>query len=236
MLSPGKLIRRVLRVLLGTAVSLVAATVLLVVSLRWLDPPTTSFMAQRQVAVALDGQERPWIHHRWVPWSRIPPTVPLAVVAAEDQRFPEHAGFDLDAIRKAIQERESRGRVRGASTISQQVAKNLFLWPGRSWVRKGLEVYFTALIEITWPKRRVLEVYVNVAQFGDRVFGVGAAADELLRKPVAALNEADAALLAAVLPNPRRLRLVSPSRYVQGRVAWIREQMAQLGPDYLSGV
>lgn len=236
MLRPAKLLRRAVRWLLVTLSAVVAASALLVLALRWLDPPTTSFMVQRQVAAAGAGLDRPWIHHRWVDWAEIPPVVPLAVVAAEDQRFPEHAGFDLDAIRKALEERRSRGRVRGASTISQQVAKNLFLWPGHSWVRKGLEVWFTTLIELTWPKQRVLEVYVNVAQFGDRVFGVGAAADRLLRTPVRALSENDAALLAAVLPNPRRLRVDSPSAYVRGRVQWIREQMAQLGPDYLSGI
>lgn len=236
MLKPRKLAKRVIQILFGAAAAVVAASALVIVMLRWLDPPTTSFMVQRQVAVARAGVERPWIHHRWVDWAEIPPAVPLAVVAAEDQRFPEHAGFDVDAIRKALEERRNRGRVRGASTISQQVAKNLFLWPGRSWARKGLEVWFTALIELTWTKRRVLEVYVNVAQFGDRVFGVGAASDHLLRTPVSALSENDAALLAAVLPNPRRLRVESPSAYVRGRVQWIREQMAQLGPDYLSGI
>ncbi len=162
--------------------------------------------------------------------------MPLAVVAAEDQRFPLHRGFDLVEIKNALAERDGTGRLRGASTISQQVAKNLFLWSGRSWVRKGLEVYITALIELTWPKRRILEVYLNIAQFGDRIFGVGAASERFFLKPPSALTPREAALLAAVLPNPVRMRVDRPSAYVRKRAAWINQQASQLSADALSGL
>ena len=162
--------------------------------------------------------------------------MPLAVVAAEDQRFPVHHGFDLTEIQNALAERGASGRVRGASTISQQVAKNLFLWSGRSWVRKGFEVYFTLLIELSWPKRRILEVYLNIAQFGDRIFGVAAASRRFFGKPASALTPRDAALLAAVLPNPVRMRVDQPSPYVRQRAARIHQQTRQLGPDFLSGL
>ena len=151
------------------------------------------------------------------------------MVAAEDQRFPVHWGFDFNQIKAAVQEWETKGRVRGASTISQQVAKNLFLWPDKSWIRKILEAYFTVLIELSWPKRRILEVYLNFAQFGERVFGVAAASDKFFRRPVSDLTFSQAALLAAVLPNPETLKVQAPSKYVQQRVAWIKQQMRRLG-------
>ena len=153
----------------------------------------------------------------------------LAVIASEDQTFPDHHGFDFRSIDKALDERERGRPVRGASTISQQVAKNLFLWPGKNWIRKGLEAYFTLLIETLWPKQRILEVYLNIAEFGKGVFGVGIASESYLRKPAARLSSYDAALLAAVLPNPKRLRANSPSTYVRSRQAWIMGQMRGLG-------
>jgi monofunctional biosynthetic peptidoglycan transglycosylase len=174
------------------------------------------------------------IRRHWVPQSRVAPELFLAVVAAEDQRFPEHYGFDLKAIEKAIDDRE-RGKVRGASTISQQVAKNLFLWSGRSWLRKGFEVWFTGLIELTWPKRRILEVYVNFAEFGDGVYGAQAAAQTYFGRDAAQLNAAQAARLAAVLPNPKRYSVARPGPYVLRRQQWIERQMRQLGGrDYLA--
>ncbi len=191
-------------------------------------------MLQRTWERWLDGQAG--IDQRWVPWTAISPAVPLAVVAAEDQRFPVHWGFDLKEIKNALAERGTKGRVRGASTISQQVAKNLFLWSGRSWVRKGLEVYFTVLIELSWPKRRILEIYLNIAQFGDTIFGVGAASERFYRKPPSALTLREAALLAAVLPNPVRMRVDQPSSYVRERAARIRQQARQLGADFLQGL
>ena len=168
------------------------------------------------------------VQQRWVDWPQISPHAKVAVIAAEDQKFPEHHGFDLESINDALEERE-RGRTRGASTISQQVAKNLFLWPGHSWARKGLEAYFTVLIETLWPKRRILEVYLNIAEFGSGVFGVGAASEVYFGKRAARLGAADAALLAAVLPSPKRMRVNAPSRYVRSRQDWILGQMRGLG-------
>lgn len=212
---------------------LVAGPPVLVLLLRWVDPPTSAFIVQRQIELWRAGSSQR-VAHEWVDWQALSPALPLAVVAAEDQRFPQHYGFDLGAIAEAVQDGADGGRVRGASTISQQVAKNLFLWPGRSWVRKGLEAYLTVLIELAWPKRRILEVYLNIAQFGDNVFGVGAAGPRFFDRPPRQLDAYRAALLAAVLPNPIRLRVEAPSPYVYGRAAWIRAQMLQLGPDYLA--
>ncbi len=229
-----KLVRRLVRTSILAALVLIALSVLLVASLRWVDPPTSSFMLQRGLEGWLNGERPPRVHHQWVPWKQISKSVPIAVVAAEDQRFPVHPGFDLAEIQNALVERGDTGRVRGASTISQQVAKNLFLWSGRSWVRKGLEVYVTVLMELTWPKRRILEVYLNIAQFGDNTFGVGAASRRFFHKPPSRLSPREAALLAAVLPNPVRMRVDAPSAYVRERAAWIQQQARQLGSDYLT--
>lgn len=198
-----------------------ALTVLPVILLRWVDPPTTAFMLRERLS-------RP-IQQRWVDWSQISPHAKVAVIASEDQKFPEHRGFDLESINDALEERERGRRVRGASTISQQVAKNLFLWPGQNWIRKGFEAYFTVLIETLWPKRRILEVYLNIAEFGSGVFGVGAASEVYFGKRAAQLTAPDAALLAAVLPNPKRLRVASPSRYVRSRQDFILGQMRGIG-------
>src|SRR5687767_7034155 len=190
-----------------------------VLVLRWVDPPTTAFMLQEPGPV----------QYRWADWERISPHIKVAVIASEDQKFPEHHGFDLDSINDALKDRERGRRVRGASTLSQQVAKNLFLWPGQSWIRKGLEAYFTVLVETLWPKKRILEVYVNIAEFGSGVFGVGAASEVFFKKPAARLSAPEAALLAAVLPNPKRMKVRSPSVYVRSRQLWILGQMQGLG-------
>ena len=156
------------------------------------------------------------------------PHVALAVIAAEDQKFLGHHGFDVESIQDAVADAQRGGRLRGASTISQQVSKNLFLWQGRSFVRKGLEAYFTVLIELLWSKGRILEVYLNVAEFGDGVFGIAAASERLFNTVPARIEADDAALLAAVLPNPSVLRIDQPSAYVRERQSWIRAQMTQL--------
>lgn len=200
-----------------------------VLAWRWMDPATSSFILQRKVAELMAGGNARDISHIWVDWDDISANAGIAVIASEDQLFAEHWGFDLDSIQDAIEERQSGGRVRGASTISQQVAKNLFLWPGRSWLRKGLEVYFTVLIEMFWSKQRILEVYLNIAQFGDRTFGVGAASREFFGKHASGLNAREAALLAAVLPNPVRMHADNPSPYVRQRARWIQRQMQSLG-------
>ncbi len=153
------------------------------------------------------------------------------MIASEDQRFAEHFGFDFVQIERALSERDRGESVRGASTITQQTAKNLFLWGGQSWVRKGLEAYFTLLIETCWSKTRILEVYLNIAEFGQGVFGVGAASERYFKQPPARLNRSQSALLAAVLPNPIRLRVAAPSKYVRSRQAWILQQMNALGGE-----
>ncbi len=208
--------------LLGLAISIA-----LVLPWRWLAPPTTAFMLRD----GLIGSHE--IHHHWVPWEDIVPHLPIAVVAAEDQKFPQHHGFDFDAIFQATRER--RARMRGASTITQQLAKNLYLWPGRSLVRKGLEAWFTVLIESLWPKRRILEIYLNVAEFGPGVYGVGAASKAFFGRPPSGLSRRQAALLAAVLPSPRRMSAARPSAYVNRRAREIAAWVVKLGgPRYLS--
>jgi monofunctional biosynthetic peptidoglycan transglycosylase len=220
---------RLLRAIAWLIAGWVVLSVGTVTLLRWIDPPTSAFMLLDRAAVSANGRDAYPLHHRWIDGSQISPQLKVAVIASEDQKFPEHRGFDVESINDAMEDRERGGRVRGASTISQQVAKNLFLWSGRSWVRKGLEAYFTVLIELLWPKRRILEVYLNIAEFGRGVFGVGAASEIYFRKRARQLTTADAALLAAVLPNPKRLRVNAPSRYVLSRQEWIMEQMRGLG-------
>jgi monofunctional biosynthetic peptidoglycan transglycosylase len=213
---------RILHLLLGLALLWLSVTVLIVGALRWIDPPTSAFMLSERLT-----HDRA-VQQQWVDWDRISAPMKVAVIAAEDQTFPDHWGFDFKSIDQALSERE-RGRVRGASTISQQVAKNLFLWNGRSWVRKGLEAYFTLLLETLWPKQRILEIYLNIAEFGPGIYGVEAAGRTFFRKPAAQLSIAESALLAAVLPNPKRLRANAPSAYVRTRQAWIMGQMIGLG-------
>lgn len=230
-------IRRLFSIVLVGVLLLVVASAGAVLAWRWMDPATTSFILQRKVSELIAGGDARDVEQQWVDWRSISPHMGIAVIASEDQRFAEHWGFDLDSIQDAIEKRHSGGRVRGASTISQQVAKNLFLWPGRSWVRKGLEAYVTVLIEIFWPKRRILEVYLNIAQFGDKTFGVGAASRRFFGKPAAALSAREAALLAAVLPNPVRMRADDPSPYVRQRTRWIQRQVRRLGgPGGLRGI
>ena len=192
--------------------------------------PFSAVMAERQVSAWLHGNFRYVAHSDWVSMDQISPWMGLAVIAAEDQKFPDHWGFDVSAIEKALAHNErNEKRVRGASTLSQQTAKNLFLWDGRSWVRKGLEVGLTAGIELIWTKRRILTVYLNIAEFGEGIFGVEAAARHFFNKPASKLSASEAALLAAVLPNPLRFKVNAPSGYVISRQQWILRQMRQLG-------
>jgi monofunctional biosynthetic peptidoglycan transglycosylase len=192
-------------------------------------------MVQRRLQ-ALGAGRPAAIDYDWVPLSAISPHVQLAVVAAEDQKFPRHRGFDLEAIGDALDEAEAGARLRGASTISQQVAKNLFLWPGRSVVRKGVEAWLTLWIEALWPKRRILEVYLNVAELGPGVFGVEAASRRCFGRPAAALGPREAALLAAALPSPRTRRCDAPTPGLRARAARIEAAMARLGPAWLRGI
>ena len=224
---PGR--RRWLRWLVGVPVFLMVFSVAQVGALRFVDPPFTAFMAARQLSAWTQGDASFRITYEWRDRARISSQLPLAVIASEDQRFADHHGFDLEAIRKARARNEQGGRLRGASTISQQTAKNLFLWSGRSWVRKGLEVWYTGLIELMWPKARVIEVYVNIAEFGDGVYGAQAAARNYFGKDASRLTPAEAARLAAVLPNPKRYSVERPGPYVQRRSGQIQKQMRQIG-------
>jgi monofunctional biosynthetic peptidoglycan transglycosylase len=211
-----------------------ALTIGVVLLLRWVDPPTSAFMLSDRLEARLQHETGYRFAHRWVDWSAISDNAKLAVIASEDQRFAEHFGFDFVEIGNALVERERGESLRGASTISQQTAKNLFLWAGQSWLRKAFEAYFTVLIEACWSKRRILEVYLNVAQFGRGVFGIDAASERYFRQPPARLNRAQSALLAAVLPNPIVLKVVEPSAYVRERQLWIMGQMRSLGERYLA--
>ena len=223
--------------------ALVAFSVLQVLVLRFVDPPFSMFMAARQLEAFVAGDFGFRIAHDWRDMDKMSPNLPLALVASEDQNFARHNGFDFAAIEQAqahnekmIERAERRGRpvrrLRGASTISQQTAKNLFLWQGRGvtrWVRKGLEVWYTALIETLWPKRRILEVYANIAEFGDGIYGAQAAARSFFRKDASKLSTAEAARLAAVLPSPKRYNAARPGPYVQRRTSAIQRQMRYLG-------
>ena len=216
------------------ALAWVALTWLSVLVLRFVAPPTSAFMVDRRLAAWLHGERGFALKYQWIPLSKVSTDLPIALVAGEDQKFPTHHGFDLKAIADALDEAEEGERLRGASTISQQTAKNLFLWGGRSFVRKGLEAYFTVLLEATWPKRRILEVYLNVAEFGDGIYGAQAAAQQFFHKDAVQLTAHESALLASVLPNPKQLHADRPSPYVQRHSEWIERQVHQLGgPAYL---
>ena len=204
-------------------------TMAAVVLLRWVNPPTTAFMIRDRASALFSGDDGYEFRHEWRDWGQISKQAALAVVAAEDQRFARHLGFDFKQIDRALEDRERGRRVRGASTISQQVAKNLFLWPGQSWFRKGLEAGITVLIEACWSKQRILEVYLNIAEFGRGTYGVQAASRRFFHKDAARLTRSEAALLAAVLPAPKRFKVDAPSRYVRKRQAWIQRQMSALG-------
>ncbi|HEY8156531.1 MAG TPA: monofunctional biosynthetic peptidoglycan transglycosylase [Myxococcota bacterium] len=219
--------RRVATLAAQVALGILIATAVPVIVLRWVPPLTSSIMLQREIRARVTGERGFVLRHHWVPLRQISPDLAIAVVAAEDQKFPLHSGFDWGSIGDVISEGDERPR--GASTLTQQVAKNLFLWPGRSLVRKGLEAWFTVLLETLWPKRRILEVYLNVAEFGPGVYGAGAASERFFGKPAASLDRREAALLAAVLPSPRRLRAADPSAYVERRAAWIERSVARLG-------
>ena len=222
---PARLLRSVALVLAG----IVVASILAVLALRWVPVPVTAFMLADRLGALSAGEKDYRYAHDWVRWEDISPHAAVAVIAAEDQKFATHHGFDLESIDEALTEAKRGRRLRGASTITQQVAKNLFLWKGQSWFRKGLEAGFTVLIEGLWPKRRIIEVYLNSAEFGRGTWGIEAASRRYFRKPAAQLSRSEAALLASVLPNPKRFRVEAPSNYVRQRQSWILGQMGQLG-------
>jgi monofunctional biosynthetic peptidoglycan transglycosylase len=229
---------RLLRWTLLVALVFALLSTALVLTLRYVNPPTSAFIIEAQIDEWFgSGASTYHLRQQWRDISDISPQAAIAVVASEDQQFPFHSGFDVGQIRKAMAEAETGRRSRGASTISQQVAKNLFLWSGHSYVRKGMEACFTVLMEWLWPKQRILEIYLNIAQFGRGIYGVEAAARTYYHHDARTISASEAALLAAVLPNPSRLRVDAPSRYVQWRRAEIMGQMQALGgPAWLKDV
>lgn len=228
----GPLKSRLKRLLLRVALALAIFWGGGIILFSFLPVPFSAVMVERQAKAWLTGDFGYVAHSDWVSMDEISPWVALAVIAAEDQRFPDHWGLDFGAIRKALSHNEKHdNRIRGASTISQQTVKNLLLWDGKSWIRKGLEAGLTLTTEVVWTKRRILTVYLNIAEFGDGVFGVEEAAQRYFHKPASRLTMSEAALLAAVLPNPLRFRADAPSGYVRSRQAWILRQMRQLGGE-----
>ena len=195
-------------------------TILLTLPLRWLNPPTTAFILN-------DSNINYSLSDYWVEYEAIAPDVFLAIVAAEDQKFPDHFGFDFQSIKKSLSEK--RSKVRGASTISQQLVKNIYLWSGRSILRKGVEAWLTIWLELFLSKKRILEIYANVVEFGPGIYGVGKASEQYYSQIPSRLNRLQASLLAAVLPSPKRLSISSPSDYLLGRASNIRFSMRALG-------
>lgn len=229
--------RQLVKTVLGKTVKwlliLLCLSVVPVVLFRWVPVPGSMIMVERWVQARMDGTPIS-LQHQWKPYREIPDHMKMAVIAAEDQNFAHHHGFDMAAIRAAVEHNRQGGRLRGASTISQQTAKNVFLWSGRSWLRKGLESWYTLWIELLWPKQRILEVYLNVAEWDEGVFGVEAAAQHHFGRGASYLSTQQAATLAAVLPNPRNWSASQPSAHVQRRALWIQRQINQLGgPHYL---
>ena len=226
-MNPFKLIKKTLK---WIVVAFFASTILSVVMFRFLPVFVTPLMVIRCCQQLSEGRDLK-LSHDWVSLSEISPSLPVAVIASEDGRFLQHHGFDYDAIEKAAKRNREHPEKRklGASTISQQTAKNVFLWPGRSWVRKGFEVYFTTLIELLWSKERIMEVYLNSIEMGDGIYGAQAVAEEHFRKDAKDLTRSECALIAATLPNPRKFSSKSPSAYMLKRQARILREMKYVG-------
>jgi monofunctional glycosyltransferase len=221
--------RKIFRILLFTGAFFIGFSLSFVILFKWVPVPATPLMVIRCIQQVKDGKPLK-LKHEWVSKRKISDNLRLAVICSEDQNFVTHRGFDLEAIDKAIKESKTRKRVRGASTISQQTAKNVFLWPGRSWIRKGFEVWFTALIELFWSKERILQVYLNSIEMGNGIYGAEAAAGFYFKIPAEKLSTRQAAAIAAILPNPRKYNAANPGPYVSGRIGWIMGQMQQYGP------
>ena len=208
-------------------------SVALTIIYRFVPPPFTYLMIQRLVEQKMDGEDLK-LRKDWVSIDEMSPYLVRAVIASEEQHFNEHWGFDIEALQKAYQHNQKSKKVKGGSTISQQVAKNVFLWPGRSYIRKGLEAYFTILIEITWSKKRIMEIYLNEIEMGNGIYGAEAAAKKYFRKPAKDLSKRESALVAAVLPNPIRWTPANPNAYIQRRQYRILRAMRYVGkPEYL---
>lgn len=221
---------KIFKFIAKTLLALLIFTVLWVVIYRFVPVPGTPLMLIRKIS------EGTPINHTWVPMEKISPDMAIAVVASEDAHFMEHNGFDWEQIEQAYTEAEKGKRLRGASTISQQTAKNVFLWPGRSWVRKGLEAYFTVLIEFFWSKERIMEVYLNSIETGEGLYGIAAVAEMNFKKSPDKLTRRECALIAATLPNPRRFSSKKPSKYIIKRQTAILKEMKYIRNSELSPV
>lgn len=221
--------KRIFRVFWKTTLGFIGLSLFSVVIFRFVPIPVTPLMLIRCAQQVFDGKELR-LKHDWVSIDEISKNLPLAVVCSEDQNFMNHSGFDMKAIEQSV-EAAKRGakRVRGASTISQQTAKNVFLWPGRSWIRKGFEVYFTILIEFVWSKERIMEVYLNSIEMGNGIYGAEAAARTYFNTSAKNLSRTQSAAIAAILPNPRKYSANPPGPYLQDRIDWIVGQMGQWG-------
>jgi monofunctional glycosyltransferase len=220
---------KVWRFIWKSALIFLIVSVLSVILFRFVPVPITPLMIIRNIEAIFDSKKEVRLKKDWVSLDKISNNLQLAVVCSEDQNFLTHHGFDFEAIDKAIKHNLHHKHKRGASTISQQTAKNLFLWPGRSWMRKGLEVYFTALIELFWSKERIMEVYLNIIEMGDGIYGADAASRSYFKKSASRLNRNEAALIAAVLPNPVLYSARRPGPYIRSRQSWIMQQMNYWG-------
>ncbi|MBC7693841.1 MAG: monofunctional biosynthetic peptidoglycan transglycosylase [Burkholderiales bacterium] len=219
-----KILGRIWSIVWKTLISFFVLSIVLVIIYKWMPVPITPLMVIRNVEQLGDGKGIV-MEHDWVPLEQISPKLQLAVVCSEDQNYLKHFGFDLGAIKKAMIENEEGKRFRGGSTITQQTAKNVFLWQGRSYLRKGLEAWFTLLIEIFWSKERIMEVYLNSIEMGNGIYGAEAASRHWFHKPAKKLTKEEAAAIAAILPNPIRLKANPATSYVSNRKAWIKQQM-----------
>ena len=221
--------RRLKNWIVKIAISFVVISVVSVILFRWIPVPVTPLMIIRSVE-QLANSEKAVLSHHWVPLDKISNNLAKAVIVSEDQKFIEHFGFDFEAIEKAFTGNQKGRKIKGGSTITQQTAKNVFLWPQRSYIRKGFEMYFTFLNEVFWSKQRILEVYLNSIEMGNGVYGAEAAAQHWFRKPAAKLTKYESAAIAAILPNPRKYKAKGSSNYVERRKNWIVRQMGYFGP------
>jgi len=217
------------RLLLWSMCGIVLIYLLILFVFRWVPIPTSAFIYHQNALHKAEPKVYSKANYEWIDWKDIPSDLALAVITAEDQRFPTHWGVDLIEMRNAIMNREGASSIRGASTITQQVAKNLFLWNGRSYLRKAVEVFISLSLELVWSKERILEVYLNVAQFAPVTFGVKAASEKLYNKAPNELTREESAMLAAVLPTPAKSNALDPSETLKKRHAWVLEHMNKLG-------
>ena len=227
--SKSGFFKRIFKLLIKSIIIFLVLSVLSTLFFRFVPIPFTPLMIIRLVQQTF-GDKDVTFKKDWVSIDEMSKNVVIAAIAAEDQKFPEHWGFDIESIEKAMKNNQKKKRIKGASTISQQTAKNVFLWPHRDWIRKGFEVYFTFLIETIWSKERIIEVYLNVAELGNGVYGIEAASQKYFKKSALKLSKSEAALIVASLPNPIKFNPSKPSNYMLGRQQWILRQMNNIEP------